>query len=123
MTAAILTVLLESHITQGDVVFGLVVAVVVPTVATFLLCRFTADVLSSEGVETLTPLGRRLIPWKHTAAVRTFPFLKLVVVRFALPSGRSLRVLFFQRRAGEFRQMITDFVSIDSLVWEKLNDA
>jgi hypothetical protein len=123
LTTAILTFLPDSPFTPRHLRFILVLSVTVSTAATFFVWRFTAEVLSTNGVEIWTFFGRRLLPWEGVAAVRSFPSLKLVTLRFSLPSGRSRRVLFLQRRGGEFREMIADLVSKESLVWRQLNDA
>jgi hypothetical protein len=113
----------DSPFTSRHIRFMLVLSVTISTAATFFVWRVTAEVLSTDGVEIWTVLGRRSLPWKDVAAVRIFPSLKLVCLRFSLASGRSRRVLFFQRRSGEFSDMITDLVSKDSFVWRQLNDA
>ena len=123
LTTAFVTFLPHSPFTPRHIRFMLVLAVSLSTVMTFFVWRFTAEVLSTAGVEIWTFLGRRLLPWENVASVRSFPSLKLICLRFSLSSGRSRRVLFLQRRGGEFREMIADLVSKESLIWRQLNDA
>ena len=106
-------------------VFLFVSPVIVSAAGAFLLRIWEAEVLSYEGVETSAFLyfRHRLLPWDDVVAVRTFPFLKLICVRFRLASGRSKWILFFQRRDGELSEVIADLVSKDSLVWKRLNEA
>lgn len=124
LITAILTCLRYSPFTLlQSIGIMLAVSITVSAAVTFFVWRFTAEILSTDGVEFFTILGRRLLPWNDVAAVRTFPSLKLVCVRFSLASSRSRRILFFQRRRGEFAEMIADLVPRDSLVWRQLNDA
>jgi hypothetical protein len=112
----LILVLLNSPPGPGDIMFFSILVIGVSATGTFFIWRFTAEVLSAEGVEIVTVFGRRLLPWKNVAAIYKFPILRLVCLRFTLASGRSRRVLFFQRRAGEFRQMIADLVRDESVL-------
>lgn len=109
--------------TQDDIIFLIVLSLALSTATTLFIWCFTTDILSAKGVETWTPRGRRLLSWKEVSAVQSFPILRLVRVRFTSAAGRSLWLLFVQRRAGEFREMIIDFVPKDSLIWTQLKDA
>jgi hypothetical protein len=117
-----------SPLTLEDFVVGFIkiqlpAAIIVSAMVTFIIWRFTAEVLSPDGAGVLTLLGRRQLLWEHVEAVQTFPSIKLIYIKFSLRSGRFRRVLFFQRRPGELREMIADLVSKESFVWKQLNNA
>jgi hypothetical protein len=114
--------MLDSLLLHAFITFLLPLAITVSAIVTFLIWRFTAEVLSTDSVEIFTFFGRRRLSWEQVVAVRTFPSLKLVYIRFSLRSGRFKRVLFFQRRTGELREMIEDMVSKESFVWKQLKN-
>jgi hypothetical protein len=111
---------------RNPILFGVILAVAFTFSAagTFYFYWFGGEVLSTKGIEVwLILLGYRLLPWTDVAAVYTFSPLKLVCIKFKSTSGQTNWRVLFQRRKGDFRQMITDLVPKDHLIWEKLNDA
>ena len=109
--------------TLSDFVFAIALSITVSSVITVFLRQFCYEVISADGVEVRTPVGNRLHSWNDLAAVYSVRSLRLVYLRFNLASGRSRRILFFQRTDGEFRKMTADLVSRESLIWKSLNDA
>ena len=91
------------------------------SIAATLYFWFTAAVLSSDGVEA--GLFRRRLLWQDLSEVQTFPFLTLLLLRFRSATGKSRRLLIFQRRRGEFRDMLADLISRDSLAWKLLSNS
>jgi hypothetical protein len=123
LATVLLVFLPESPFTLPHLEVMLGVSAIVAGAATYFIWRFMAEVLTAEGVEVLTFSGRHLHPWGELAAVRTYPFMRLICLQFAPASGRSRRVLIFQRRAGEFRAALTGLVPLESPVWKKLGNA
>jgi hypothetical protein len=120
LVAALLGCLPESPFTLRHFEMALALSTIGAAAATYFMWRFMAEVLTAEGAETLTLSGRHLLPWAELAGVRTYPFMRMICLRFVPASGRSQRVLILQRRAGEFRAMLTGLVPIENPVWKKL---
>ncbi len=113
----------DTHFTVRWLAFLLLVAALVSALATFFIWRVGAEVLSSDGMQIWSIRGRRLLPWQDLVAIRPFPFLRLLYLRFFSEARGSRRVLIFQRQLGEFRRVVMDLVPKDNSVWRHLDDA
>jgi hypothetical protein len=72
----------DTPLTIARIAFALLVTSLVSAAATLFVWWVTAEVLSPEGVEIWSVLGRRLLPWQDLVAIRPFPHLRLLCLRF-----------------------------------------
>jgi hypothetical protein len=122
LLTGIATILTDLPFYAADVYIILIVSIAGSSIATVYFWWITAEVLSPDGVEIWTFLGRRLLAWQYLVAIRPLPAMRVLYLRFDSGGAGVRRVLIFQRQAGEFRRIAAGFVPKGNPAWRQVND-